>query len=152
MIEGVEIKELKVIKDERGFLMEMLRCDEDIFEKFGQVYLSVCNPEVVKGWHYHKKQSDFFVIVKGNAKVVLYDMREDSATKGEIQEFFLGEKNPILLKIPPRVVHGMASADNKPIYLINCCTEPYNYDEPDEYRIDFKSKKIPYEWGVEKGG
>ena len=58
MIQGVEIKNLKVIKDNRGFLMEMLRCDDDIFEKFGQVYLSVCNPNIVKGWHYHKKQTD----------------------------------------------------------------------------------------------
>ena len=105
MIQGVEIKNLKVITDNRGFLMEMLRCDDPIFEKFGQVYLSVCNPSIVKGWHYHKKQTDHFVIVKGNAKVVMYDIREDSPTKGEIQEVFMGEKNPILLKIPTFVLH-----------------------------------------------
>ena len=152
MIQGVEIKNLKVIKDNRGFLMEMLRCDDPIFNKFGQVYLSVCNPNIVKGWHYHKKQTDHFVIVKGNAKVVLYDIREDSPTKGEIQEVFMGENNQILLKIPTFVLHGMTPADDKPIYLINCPTEPYDYKNPDEFRMDFKSKDVPYDWGLEEGG
>src|SRR3989338_2650495 len=152
MIHGVEIKKLKVISDNRGFLMEMLRCDDVIFEKFGQVYLSVCNPKIVKGWHYHKKQTDNFVIVKGNAKVVLYDMREDSPTKGELQEVFMGGDNPVLLKIPTFVLHGMTPADDNPIYLVNCPTEPYDYKTPDEFRISFKSKDIPYDWGMEEGG
>ena len=152
MIDGVEIKNLKVVKDNRGFLMEMLRCDDSIFEKFGQVYLSVCNSNIVKGWHYHKKQTDHFVIVNGNAKVVLYDMQENSRTKGEIQEVFMGENNPVLLKIPTFVLHGMTPADDNPIYLINCPTEPYNYKNPDEFRIDFKSRDIPYDWGLEEGG
>jgi dTDP-4-dehydrorhamnose 3,5-epimerase len=152
MIQGIEIKKLKVIKDNRGFLMEMLRCDDPIFEKFGQVYMSVCKPKIVKGWHYHKKQADNFVIVKGNAKVVLFDMRDDSPTKGEVQEVFMGENNPILLKIPTFVVHGMTPADENPIYLVNCPTEPYDYKNPDEFRIDFKSKDIPYDWGLEEGG
>lgn len=152
MLQGVETKHLKVITDERGFLMEMLRCDDRLFEKFGQVYLTVCNPGYVKGWHYHKKQTDNFVVVKGNAKVVLFDMREDSRTKSKIQEVFMGEKNPILLKIPPFVVHGITPMDNYQVYLINCPTLPYNYKHPDEYRINFKNKDIPYDWGVEKGG
>ena len=152
MIEGVHIKKLKIIKDTRGYLMEMLRNDEDIFQKFGQVYLTVCNPNVVKGWHYHKKQTDFFVVVKGNAKIVLYDNREKSRTKGEVQEILMGEKNPILLTIPPYVIHGFASENNEQCYLINCCTHPYDYKSPDEFRIDFKSKDIPYDWGLEEGG
>jgi len=152
MIQDVEIKNLKVITDNRGFLMEMLRCDDPIFEKFGQVYLSVCNPNIVKGWHYHKKQVDHFVIVKGNAKVVMYDLREGSPTKGEVQEVFMGENNPILLKIPAFVLHGMTPADNNPIYLVNCPTLPYEYKNPDEFRVDFKSKDIPYDWGLEEGG
>ena len=89
-IDGVKIKDLKVIKDERGYLMEMLRCDDKIFDRFGQVYLSVCVPGFVKGWHYHKAQTDYFVVVKGNAKIVLYDDREGSKTKGKVQEFFSG--------------------------------------------------------------
>jgi len=152
MIQGVEIKKLKVITDNRGFLMEMLRCDDSIFEKFGQVYLSVCKPKIVKGWHYHKKQTDNFVVVKGNAKVVLYDNREGSPTKGQVQEVFMGEKNPILLKIPTYVVHGITPEGDEPSYLVNCPTLPYDYKNPDEFRIDFKSKEIPYDWRLEQGG
>ncbi len=78
MIEGVRTKDLKVIPDERGFLMEMLRSDDEIFERFGQVYITCCNPNVVKGWHYHKKQIDHFVCLSGMAHVVLDDSRQDS--------------------------------------------------------------------------
>lgn len=152
MINGVEIKQLKVIKDERGWLMEILRCDEKLFKKFGQVYLSVCRPSYAKAWHYHKIQTDFFTIVKGNAKIVLFDMREDSPTKGQIQEFVAGDSNPILIKIPPFVVHGFTALNNEPTFLINCPTEPYSHKEPDEYKIPFDSKEIPYNWGVDKGG
>jgi len=151
-IDGVKIKDLKVIKDERGYLMEMLRCDDKIFDRFGQVYLSVCVPGFVKGWHYHKAQTDYFVVVKGNAKIVLYDDREGSKTKGKVQEFFIGENNPQLITIPPLVVHGMTPADNSPIYVVNCCTHPYDYKNPDEFRIPFNSKDIPYDWKAEKGG
>src|SRR5262249_32904709 len=122
MIEGVKIKRLKVIPDERGFLMEMMRDDDDFFRKFGQVYLSVVYPGVVKGWHYHKKQTDHFVFVKGMAKVVLYDNREGSKTRGEINEFFMGEQNPILLVIPPFVLHGMKGIGTEPAYLVNTPT------------------------------
>ncbi|MFH1586823.1 MAG: dTDP-4-dehydrorhamnose 3,5-epimerase family protein [Candidatus Diapherotrites archaeon] len=153
MIEGVEIKELKVVKDDRGYLMEMMRSDDSFFRQFGQVYLSVCNPGIVKGFHYHKKQWDRFVIVKGNAKIVLYDGREDSPTYKEINEFEIGEKNPILLVIPPYVYHAMTPAkDDEPIYLVNTPTEKYNYDEPDEHRAPFDSKMIGYDWGKGKRG
>jgi len=151
MIEGVEVKQLKVIPDERGFLMEMLRCDDPLFEKFGQVYLSVCYPGVVKGWHYHKIQTDNFVVVKGMAKVVLYDGRPESPTYRQIKEFFMGEKNPILLKIPPMVVHGIKAIGNEPAYLVNCPTEPYNYETPDEHRLPYDSAEIGYDWALKHG-
>ncbi len=152
MIEGVKIKKLKVIPDDRGFLMEMMRNDDEIFEKFGQVYLSVCAPNVVKGWHFHKKQVDHFIVVKGNGKVVLYDNREGSSTKGNVEEYFLGEKNPILLKIPTYVVHGITPVGDEPCYLINVPTEKYHYKDPDEFRIPHNSPEVPYDWGIEKGG
>lgn len=151
MIDGVTTKELRVIPDERGFLMEMLRCDDEIFQKFGQVYLSVAYPGVVKGWHYHKKQTDNFVVVRGMLKVVLYDQREGSKTHGVVNEFFMGEKNPILLVIPPMVVHGVKAVGSEPGYLVNCPTEPYNHSEPDEYRFDPHGGDIPYDWGRKDG-
>lgn len=151
LIEGVKIKKLKVIPDERGLLMEMLRNDDDIFQKFGQLYLSMVNPGAVKAWHYHEKQTDYFTIVKGMVKVVLYDGREGSDTFGEVNEFFMGEYNPILLVIPPLVLHGMKCIDTEPSYLINCPTEVYNYDKPDEFRVDPRNNDIPYDWTRKDG-
>jgi len=151
VIEGVRIKRLKVIPDERGMLMEMMRDDDEFFQKFGQVYLSVVNPGVVKGWHYHKKQIDHFVIVKGMAKVVLYDTRADSKTRGEVNEFFMGEHNPILLVIPPYVLHGMKGVGVEPAYLVNTPTEHYVYESPDEFRMAPDDPSIPYDWSRKDG-
>jgi dTDP-4-dehydrorhamnose 3,5-epimerase len=150
MIEGVIVKKLKVIPDERGYLMEMLRADDEFFQKFGQVYLTVAYPGAVKGWHYHEKQTDHFVVVSGMVKVVLYDKRE-SSTKGEVNEFFMGENNPILLVIPPHVVHGMKGIGTKPGMVINCPTETYNYEKPDELRIHPHDNDIPYDWARKDG-
>ena len=151
MIDGVIVKKLKVIPDERGYLMEMLRCDDEFFQKFGQVYLTVAYPGVVKGWHYHKKQTDHFVAVSGMIKVVLYDDRDGSKTKGEVNEFFMGERNAILVVIPPLVLHGMKGIGTKPGLLINCPTEPYNYESPDEFRVDPHDNDIPYDWATKEG-
>src|SRR3990172_673199 len=134
MIDGVKTKEIKVIPDERGFLMEMLRSDDEIFERFGQIYMTCCYAGVVKGWHYHRLQTDHFVCVRGMAKVVLFDGRDESASNGEINEFFMGEQRQILLKIPPLVMHGFKAVGNEHAYIINCPTEQYNRREPDEYR------------------
>lgn len=151
MIDGVKTKKLKVIPDERGYLMEMLRCDDEFYQKFGQVYLTVAYPGVVKGWHYHKLQTDHFVCVSGMLKVVLYDSREDSPTHGEVNEFFLGEHNPTLLVIPPFVLHGMKGIGDKPGYLINIPTEKYNYEDPDEFRVHPHDNDIPYDWSRKDG-
>jgi len=151
MIEDVKIKKLRVIPDERGWLMEMLRNDDDIFQKFGQVYLSVVYPGVVKGWHYHKIQTDYFTVVKGMVKVVLYDTRESSSTYKELNEFYMGELNPILITIPPSVLHGIKGIGMEPAFLVNCPTETYKYDNPDEFRVPPHDNSIPYNWARKDG-
>ncbi|OPY70588.1 MAG: hypothetical protein A4E57_00430 [Syntrophorhabdaceae bacterium PtaU1.Bin034] len=151
MIEGVKVKKLKLIPDERGRLMEMLRSDEDIFVKFGQVYMTTTYPQVVKAWHYHKKQDDFIVCVKGMLKLVLYDNRDGSSTKGDIDEFFIGDHNPSLVKVPRMVYHGWKCISPDEAIVINVPTEPYNASEPDEYRVDPHNNNIPYRW-VRKDG
>lgn len=151
MIEGAVVKQLRVIPDERGFLMEMLRNDDPVFERFGQAYITACYPGVVKGWHFHRKQTDHFVCVGGMAKVVLYDSREGSATNGQVQEFFMGERSPILLKIPPLVMHGFKAIGNQTAMIINFPTELFNYQEPDEFRVPWDSPEIPYDWDLKNG-
>ena len=147
MIEGVKIKKLKVIPDERGRLMEILRSDDELFITFGQVYLTTAYPGVVKGWHYHKKQTDNMVVVKGMMKVVLYDGREGSSSKGEVNEFFMGINNTILLQIPPFVFHGFKCIGEEEAMVVNCPTETFNYEDPDEFRVDPHENDIPYDWG-----
>jgi dTDP-4-dehydrorhamnose 3,5-epimerase len=151
MIEGVKVKQLKAIPDERGYVMEILRCDDDIYEKFGQTYITACYPGVIKGWHYHKVQTDHFTCIIGMVKVALYDDRDGSPTRGEVNEFFMGEKNNILLKIPRGVLHGFKAIGNKTAVIVNVPTEPYNRENPDEYRVPYNSKDIPYDWDIKMG-
>jgi dTDP-4-dehydrorhamnose 3,5-epimerase len=151
MIDGVVIKPLRVIPDERGYLMEILRADDPFYEKYGQTYLTVVYPGVVKGWHYHKKQTDLMCAVKGMAKVVLYDDRKDSPSRGEVTELFIGERNPVLVKIPPGVLHGMKGVGSEPAYIINTPSEMYSYSAPDEFRVDPHDNKIPYSWARKDG-
>ena len=151
MIKGVKIKKLKVIPDERGRLMEILRCDEEIFKKFGQIYMTTNYPGVVKAWHYHKKQTDNVCCLKGMIKIALYDAREGSPTKGELNEFFVGEHNPCLVVIPNGVYHGWKCISETESIVISAPTEPYNYKEPDEYRLPPDTKEIPYDWILTPG-
>jgi dTDP-4-dehydrorhamnose 3,5-epimerase len=151
MIDGVKTKSLRVIPDERGRLMEMLRSDDGLFLKFGQAYMTTAYPGVVKAWHYHKKQVDNFVVVRGMMKVVLYDRRKESPTFGEISEFFLGEHNPMLLQIPALVCHGFKCISDQEAMVINIPTECYHYQEPDEFRLPAHGTEIPYDWSRKDG-
>lgn len=151
MIDDVKVRRLSFIPDERGYLLEILRSDWEEFEKFGQVYVTAAYPGVVKGWHYHKIQTDHFVCIHGTAKVVLYDRRADSPTHGEVNEFFIGERNPSLIKIPSGVVHGFKGVGQDVALIVNVPTELYNRDEPDEYRLPYDTDEIPYDWSVKYG-
>jgi dTDP-4-dehydrorhamnose 3,5-epimerase len=151
LIAGVQVKQLRVMPDERGRLMEMLRSDDPLFKKFGQVYMTTAYPGVVKAWHYHKKQWDHFVCVRGMMKVVLFDSREDSPTRGEINEFFIGEHNPIMVQIPPLVYHGFKCVSDYEAIVINTPTEVYDYQSPDEFRAPAHGGDIPYDWTRKDG-
>lgn len=146
LIDGVKTRLLKVNVDERGRLAEILRSDSDIFEKFGQVYFTTAYPGVVKAWHYHKIQTDFFFCIKGMTKLVLYDNRPKSPTYKMINEFFTGENQPLLVVIPPEVYHGFKAISTEESLMINIPTETYNYDNPDEYRLEPHTGEIPYDW------
>jgi len=146
VIEGVIVKKLKLIPDDRGRLMEILRSDEEIFNKFGQVYMTTAFPGVVKAWHYHRLQDDHFTCVAGTMKLALYDSREDSPTKGEVQDFIISLDNPLLVKIPKLVYHGFKCVSETEAIVINTPTMPYNRENPDEFRLDAFKNEIPYDW------
>lgn len=152
MIHGVKTRKLSVHCDERGRLMEILRADDPEMDvRFGQVYMTTAYPGVVKAWHYHKLQTDHFVCLVGMMKLVLFDPREDSPTKGEVNEFFLGAHNPLLVEIPNLVYHGFKCISAEEALVVNYVTECYNYKNPDEFRVDPHSGEIPYDWARKDG-
>jgi dTDP-4-dehydrorhamnose 3,5-epimerase len=151
MIEGVKIKKLRVIPDERGRLMEILRGDDDLFIQFGQVYVTTTYPGVVKAWHFHKKQTDNVACVQGMIKLALYDPRKDSPTFKQVDQFYLGIHQTLLVQIPRGVYHGWMCVSQEEAVVVNIPTEVYNYEDPDEHRLDAHNNDIPYDWKRKDG-
>lgn len=147
MIEGVSIHPLKQIPDERGKIMHMLRVDDPHFEEFGEIYFSVIYSGVVKGWHLHKQMTLNYAVISGMIKLVLYDDREESITRGELMELFIGESNYVLVKIPAGVWNGFKGVGTDPAIVANCATIPH---DPEEIvRMDLFDNHIPYSWEPE---
>lgn len=152
VIEGVEIRPITVHGDERGSLFEIIRSDDAVFRKFGQAYITKCLPGWVKGWHYHKIQTDYFCVLRGIAKIVLFDRRPSSASAQAVQEVIQRGDSPALLIIPPGVVHGFENCCDEEVWILNVPTEPYNRRNPDEFRIPLNDSVIPYTpWRNRKG-
>lgn len=147
LIEGVIVKELQVFPDERGRLMKMLQRDDGVFKQFGQLYMTTAYPGVFKGWHYHRVLVENFMVVKGTAKMVLYDNREGSATRGRVNEFTLGTDHPLLVQIPAGVTHGMKTVGAEEAIAIICSSEPYDPESPDKVWVNPDQTPVPYDWG-----
>jgi dTDP-4-dehydrorhamnose 3,5-epimerase len=127
----------------------MLRADDPHFEQFGEIYFSVVYPGAIKAWHLHKEMTLNYAVVSGMVKLVLYDPRQNSPTKGEVQELFIGEDNYVLVKIPPGIYNGFKGTGTKPAIVANCATLPHRPDEIE--RVDPSTKDIPYDWGLKHG-
>lgn len=151
MIDGVKLKRLRVMPDERGRLTEILRKDDELFRGFGQVYVTTTYPGVIKAWHRHRKQTDNFACVAGMIKVALYDGREGSPTRGQVDQIYLGVHNPVLLQVPAGIYHGWMCVSDEEAVIVNVPTEVYVYDAPDEQRLDAHDKSIPYDWTRKDG-
>lgn len=151
MIKDVQIRKLNVVPDERGRLGEIMRSDWPEFQDFKQCYFTTNYPEVVKAWHFHRRQDDFVVCISGMIKLVMYDDREGSETKGEIQEVFLGEHASKLVRIPAGVYHGWKCISEKESIVINLPTNLYDYKDPDEERLPWNTDKIDYNWDRKNG-
>lgn len=149
MIEGVKINPLKQILDERGKIMHMLRCDDQHFQKFGEIYFSFVHHGVIKAWHKHKKMTLNYAVPYGKIKLVLYDDRKHSSTKDSLMELFLGPDNYQLVTIPPKIWNGFKGVSTKTSIVANCATFPHDPDEIE--RIDPFNNDIPYEWNMKHG-
>lgn len=146
LIEGVKLKALEQFHDERGKVMKMLRNDDENFEKFGEIYFSCIYPGVVKAWHKHKKMKLNYACVSGVVKVVLYDDRKESKTKGLINEFILSPENYCLLTVPPKIWNGFKGIGDKMSTVANCSTIAHSPDEIERAKVD--DKLIPYNWSI----
>ena len=148
-IKGVKFKQLTRFCDDRGWFEEVVRDDENLVSRFGQVSASKTNPGVIKAFHYHEKQDDLWFFPRGNARVVLHDLRENSQTMGITEQYFMGEDNPSLLLIPKGVAHGYQVLGNEPVIITYLTTQSYDPKNPDEKRLDWNDKKINFNWEIE---
>jgi dTDP-4-dehydrorhamnose 3,5-epimerase len=149
MIDGVEIFPLRQIADERGKVMHMLRADDPHFQGFGEIYFSTVNPGAIKGWHIHSLMMLNYACVAGLVKLVLYDDRVDSPTRGRLQELFVGDPNYVLVRIPPMVWNGVKGLGSAPSMIANCAS--HAHDPQEISRLDPFSPQIPYDWSLRHG-
>jgi dTDP-4-dehydrorhamnose 3,5-epimerase len=146
MIDGVLITPLKQILDERGKVMHMLRSDASHFQGFGEIYFSCVYPGAIKAWHLHKKMVLNYAVPYGRIKLVLYDDREGSRTRGEVQEIFMGIDNYCLVSIPPLLWNGFKGMGQETAIVANCATIPH--DPHEIVRLDPFDPSIPYDWQI----
>ncbi len=162
-IDGVMIKTLRVRADPRGFFVEQLkRGDVDDAGRpfipaapFAQMSRSLAYarggnpPELIKAFHWHRRQWDYWDFVQGNVRVVLVDLREGSASEGRVQVEVAGEHAPKVIAIPPLVAHGYQVLGLTDAVLTYYVTEPYDPSDPDEGRIGWADPRIAFDWTVE---
>jgi len=146
-IDGVFGIMLKPMIDDRGCFMELMKQSfiEDFIVK--QVSMTVAYPGIIKAFHWHERQTDVWFALSGNAKCVLYDLREGSATYKKFKTVYMGESEHKLLVIPPRVAHGYQVLGNSEFQLLYCTNQMYNPTRPDEGRIAFDS--VGYDWEIQ---
>jgi len=144
MIHDIKITPLKIISDDRGKVMHMLRKDSAIFDKFGEIYFSTIFKDSVKAWHLHMEATLNYACIKGKVRLVLFDDREKSSTKGKYQEIILSPANYVLVTIPPNIWNGFKNLDNEESIIANCLTIAHN--EKEMARKDPFDKSFNYNW------
>ncbi len=148
-IQGVSIKPIKKHCDDRGFICEVFRNDENHMPApCLQTTFTTTFPGVVKAFHWHKKQWDYWFVLNGMARIVLRDMRDDSPTRGVTQVIYAGVNNPVAVAIPPYVAHGYQVLGNEPVMLFYHTSEIYDHNQPDEERIPWDDPSIGFDWSI----
>jgi dTDP-4-dehydrorhamnose 3,5-epimerase len=146
LIHGVIVVPLKRIPDERGTVMHMLRSDDPHFRGFGEIYFSTVYPGIVKGWHRHRDMTLNYACVWGRIKLVLFDDRSDSPTRGALMERFLGPDDYSLVQVPPGVWNGFKGMGEPHSIVANCCTHAHDPNSNRSERFDPFDNRIPYDW------
>lgn len=148
-IDGVFVRPLRRIPDQRGTVFHMLRADDAHFRAFGEIYFSSVYPGVVKAWHLHKEMTLNYAVPVGTIQLVLFDDREGSPTRGQLMELFVGEAHYALVTVPPLVWNGFKGVGTERALVANCATIPHRADEIE--RLDPATDAIPYDWALKHG-
>ena len=143
-IEGVQIIPLKTFKDDRGMVLHMLKKSSPYFKQFGEIYFSLTNPGIIKGWKLHKLMEQNFVVPSGKIKFVIYDDRQNSLTRGNKLEIELGQDNYQLIKIPPNLWYSFSTTSEVPGLIANCSTIEHDPEEVE--LLEINTDKIPHKW------
>lgn len=144
MIHDVRVFPLRKIIDPRGMVMHMLRRDDPHFEEFGEIYFSGVHQGAVKAWHLHHRMTLNYAVPHGLVRLVLYDQRLQSPTRGQVQEIEMGPDHYALVAIPPGIWNGFLGLAEGMSLVANCATIPHDPNEID--RLDPFDQSIPYQW------
>lgn len=144
--EGVRVIPLRRIPDERGTIFHMLSSTDEHFQQFGEIYFTTIYDGVVKGWHKHRDMTLNYACIHGRIKLVIYDDRIDSPTRGDLVEIFLGPDDHSLVVIPPGLWSGFKGMTSPFAIIANCCTHPH--DPSRTTRLDPFTNDIPYDWTI----
>jgi dTDP-4-dehydrorhamnose 3,5-epimerase len=147
VIDGVQVIPLRRIPDERGTILHMLKCTDSHFRQFGEIYFSTAFRGAIKGWHRHREMTLNYACVFGRIKLVLYDGRDNSPTRGELMEIFLGPDHHSLVIIAPEIWNGYKGMSDPFAIVANCSTHPH--DPSRSTRLDPFDPSIPYDWGLQ---
>ena len=128
MMEGVEIKDLIVHKDYRGWLAEIFRPEDLGNTTKGQVTITTALPGIVKANHYHARKNEWYCVIEGKIKLVLKEIKT-----GYIEDFILSADKLQIIKIPPNVSHGFKSIGEKEAYVLMYIDEPFDKNNPDTF-------------------
>ena len=143
-IEGVTVTPLKQFKDERGVVMHMIKKNSENFKDFGEIYFSFVNPNVVKGWKYHKSIFQNFAVPVGKIKLVIFDDRKLSKTKGHLHEIEFGADDYKLITLPPKIWYSFKGISVQPAMIANLIDQVHS---PDECIVkELNDNSIPYQW------
>ncbi|HVX18973.1 MAG TPA: dTDP-4-dehydrorhamnose 3,5-epimerase family protein [Acidimicrobiales bacterium] len=148
-IDGVTVRPLRRIPDERGAIFHMLRVDAPHFEQFGEIYFSMVQPGAIKAWHLHREMTLNYAVPVGMIKLVCHDARPGSPTAGNTLELFVGELDYQLVTIPPGVWNGFKGIGTTSALVANCSTIPHDPDEIE--RMDPFTDQIAYDWALQHG-
>jgi dTDP-4-dehydrorhamnose 3,5-epimerase len=146
-IAGVSVREARHVPRDHGMITEIYRPDWDPSgQPVVQIYQSRLFAGALGAWSCHMRTTDRLFVSQGHVKIVLYDARDDSNTKGRLMELHAGDARPCLVVVPPGIWHGMQCLGNVDALVLNCPTEADNYKDPDHYRLPYDTSEIPYVW------